>query len=442
MLRKGRLARIAKLGGLAAGLVGDAAGAAAHLITEKTEEAEERLHRHAAERMMKVLGDMKGLPLKAGQMLSYIDEMLPPEQRHIYNEMLGKLQMHTPAMDWVDVEDIFIEEYDGNTPLELFREFNPDPIAAASIGQVYHAVLHDGSEVAVKVQYPGVNEAIQSDLDNVESLVSAMSHLIPKVDFTHFVEDIISRIKEECNYELEAHNQRDFYYSWSGDNEVVIPKIYEELCRPRVLVSEFLHAPEWSEMLETADEKLKSHYGEVIFRFVFQSLYCYGMFNGDPHPGNYMFYPDGRVAFIDFGCVQRYPSAQAEAFVELRDALLGGLKGPEFRALIHKVFGLPDDIDEEVLALLDDYMLLTFEPVLAEQPFKFTRDYTKKLLVKGMDAKMVMTKKMLKGKNINVFDSEHRGVAFLGRINFGLGSILTTLGTEADFREILRNIEA
>ena len=436
-MRKGRLARLARLGGMAAGLATDAAGAAANLLVDTQRDAEIHFHRHAARRMMRVFGEMKGLPLKAGQMLSYIDEMLPPEHRHIYNEMLGSLQMHTPPMEWEDIQAVFHEDFDGKGPEEVFLAFDHEPLAAASIGQVYHAVMHDGSHVAVKVQYPGVAKAIESDLENAESLMSAMSHVMPKADFRHFVEDIISRIQEECDYEMECRNQQDFFQAWEDDTFVVVPQVVENFCTKRVLTSEFLHAHEWKEMLAITSDAQKVEYGKTIFRFVFQSLFCHSMFNGDPHPGNYMFYDDGRVAFIDYGCVQRYPVEQAEGFKKLRSAVLERVEGPEFQALLCEVFGVPEDLDPEMARILEDYMHLTFEPITAPQPYKFTREYAQKLLKQGMDAKMVMTKKLLTGKNVNIFDNEHRGVAFLGRINFGLGSILTTLGTSADFRSMV-----
>jgi predicted unusual protein kinase regulating ubiquinone biosynthesis (AarF/ABC1/UbiB family) len=425
MLKKGRMARIGQLGGMAAGLAGDAAGAAAHLLTEKTEAAQARLHRQMAERMFRVFGDMKGLPLKAGQMLSYLDELLPHEHREIYNEMLGRLQTHTPVMEWTDIEDIFLEEFDGCGPLELFRSFDPEPIAAASIGQVYRATLPDGREVVVKVQYPGVAEALDSDLDNVETLINATAHILPRGDMTHFVEEIMSRLREECDYEREAKNQRDFYYRWLDDGQVVVPRIVDELCRSRVLVSEFISGREWAPMLGEASPELKTEYGTVIFRFVFQSLLTHGMFNADPHPGNYLFFPDGRVAFIDYGCVQRFTAEQRTAFVNLREALLAGRRGDELRPAMEGILPLPDDLDRELVQLLEDYLYLSFQPITAPQPYRFTREYMRELLKLGMHAKM---------------DSQQGAVAFLGRINFGLGAILARLDTEADFRALIADL--
>ena len=441
MMRKGRLARLARLGGMAVGLAGDATAAATDLVAHSTDEAAERLHRHAAQRMLKVLGEMKGLPLKAGQMFSYIDEILPPEHKGIYNEMLGKLQVHTPPMEWEAVREVFVAEFNGKQPEQVFATFDREPIAAASIGQVYRATLEDGSPVVVKIQYPGVVDALRSDLDNAETMVTAMSAVMPKADLAHFVEDITSRIMEECDYVAEAEHQRTFRAAWQGVEQVIIPRTIDELCTGRVLVSEYLDGQEWAAMLESASPTRKNHYGMVIFRFVFESLFRHAMFNGDPHPGNYLFYPDGRVAFIDYGCVQRYSVEQEADFDELRHAVLAGSRGPAFQSLLGRVLGFPDEVDPEMKQLLEDYMHLTFLPITAPQPYTFTREYTRQLMKKGMDAKMVMTKKMLTGRNVNVFDSEHRGVAFLGRINFGLGSILTTLGTVGDFRSIIEEID-
>ncbi|MDP7112522.1 MAG: AarF/UbiB family protein, partial [Myxococcota bacterium] len=166
MLRKGRLARLSRLGEMAVGFVGDAAGAGTRLATATSKAAATEFHERAARRMLEVFGEMKGLPLKAGQMLSYIDEILPPEHREIYNEMLGQLRRHAPPMEWVHICEVFHEEFDGREPDDIFGRFDPEAIAAASIGQVYRGALHDGTEVAIKVQYPGIAEAIRSDLDN------------------------------------------------------------------------------------------------------------------------------------------------------------------------------------------------------------------------------------------------------------------------------------
>ena len=442
-MRRGRLARLARLGGMATGLVGDVAGAATHLAHESADEAAALLHRRAAKRLARVLGEMKGLPLKAGQMLSYIDEVAPDEYRYIYRDLLGSLQTHTPSMDWDQVQEIFAESYGGKSTFQVFKRFEPEPIAAASIGQVYRAQLDDGSQVAVKVQYPGVAEAVENDLANVGVLVSAISHLVPKTDFSHMVDDIAARVFEECDYEREMRNQRDFGAAWQGEPDVVIPRVYEELCTERVLVSEYIDAQEWPQMLAGASPELKCLYGRTIFRFVFRSLFWDGMFNGDPHPGNYLFYPDGRVAFIDFGCVQRYSRQQAQGFTDLARAALARTRGPEFRRMAERVFAMPPDLDPDMVSLMEEYLHLTFTPVTAPQPYRFDRAYSKQLFSHAMQLKQTMSLKMLRGKTAYPIDFKRSdgGVVFLGRIVFGLASILSTLGTEGDFRAILEDLD-
>ena len=442
MMRKGRLARLARLGGMATGLVGDVAGAASHRLTESADQVTAEIHQRAARRLLRVLGDMKGLPLKAGQMLSYIDEMIPEEHRPIYNEMLGRLQSHTPPMEWEHVEALFREEFDGRSPDEVFAHFDPDPIAAASIGQVYKAVTHDGATVAVKVQYPGVHQAFESDLANIDVLVSALSAVVRKTDFGLLVDDIVRRVMEECDYEQELRNQQTFHDLWRDDPQVVVPRALEELCTTRVLVTEYLTGASWSEMMVAADAEQRCHYGTVIFRFVFASLLCHGVFNGDPHPGNYLFYPDGRVAFIDFGCVQRFTPDQASAFRELRTAIVTGTHKKTLKGLVTRVLPIPEDLDEEMADLMEAYMHRAFEPVTGDQPYRFTREYSKALLQEMMEVKLVMNRKLLRGKKAYPLDMEQgdASFAFLGRIVFGLASILATLRAEADFREIVADL--
>ncbi len=265
---------------------------------------------------------------------------------------------------------------------------------------------------------------------------------MPKADLLHFMQDIYGRIEEECDYTLELVNQRDFRQLWADDATVVIPRAFDDVSTRRVLTSEFLDGAEYPQMLETAPDERKSLYGRKIFRFVFRSLYSFGMFNADPHPGNYLFWDDGRVAFIDYGCVQRYSPERAAALRELRDAVLAGSTGPPFQELLLHVFGVPEPIDGDVMEMFEQYMHLSFEPITAPQPYRFTREYCRQLLKLGMEAKLLLTRKMLTRAKVNIFDVEDTGMAFLGRINFGLGSILATLGAEGNFRALMEDIDS
>ena len=439
-MKTGRLARLLRLGGMATGVAGDVAGAAARRVTQTSQEAAARFHERAAQRLLRVFSEMKGLPLKAGQLLSYIDEFLPEEHRAVYEELLGKLQDHTPPVPWEEIEAVFQEAFDGAAPGDVFARFDPEPIAAASIGQVYAATLHGGGEdVVVKIQYPGIVEAFESDLANLDALVAVLERLVPGFDISLFVGDVMARILEECDYAHELDNQQRFHACWAGDPEIVVPAAFPALCRETVLVSERLSAWSWSEMRQQAPPALQSAYGRVIFRFVFGSLFQHHMFNGDPHPGNYLFYPDGRVGFLDYGSVQRYDADQAAAFAALRRAVLDGVTGEAFYARLQAAFGMPDDLEPTIRELTVEYMQLTFQPVTAPQPFRFTREYSAQLLRQGARLKAASNKLLLQGKNASPLDLSRAdgSVAFLGRISFGLGSVLASLGAEGDFRAII-----
>ena len=220
-MRRGRLKRLMRLGGMAAGLAADAEGAAGDLVAHGNEKAQELFHRQTAERLLRVLGEMKGLPLKAGQLLSYIDEAIPPEHRKVYEEVLGRLQHSSPPVAWEEMEVVLREEL-GDLG-KHFADFDQTPIAAASIGQVYRAELHDGRQVVVKVQYPGIAEAFEADLANVDVLVSTFDALLPGLSFRDFVGDIIERVNEELDYIREAENQAAFAAAWAEDPSVRVP---------------------------------------------------------------------------------------------------------------------------------------------------------------------------------------------------------------------------
>lgn len=415
-MKRGRLGRLAQLGGMAVGVAGDLAKA----------QLSERFHEQAAKRLERVLGEMKGLPLKAGQLLSYIDDAVPEEQRAVYQGVLGRLQARTPTVPYEQMRQLVIEEL-GQPPEELFEHFEVEPIAAASIGQVYAARL-EGREVVVKLQYPGIAEAIESDLQNVESLVGAFSAVLPRTDVRPFVEDAVSRITEELDYRLEARHQEQFRGIWAGASDIRIPATVPELCSDRVLVSERLPGRPWQEILDAPE----ADYGATIWRFVFGSLHGHGVFNADPHPGNYLFEP-GVVGFLDFGCVQHFPMEVADAMAALRVGFVEGASSEDLRALADVAMGLPE-MDEELWGLFEGYLRLTMEPMMAPQPYRFTRAYTAKLTKLGLEAKQLAIKKALRH---GIQATKTPGLVFMGRINFGLASILAQLGAQADWPRVL-----
>jgi predicted unusual protein kinase regulating ubiquinone biosynthesis (AarF/ABC1/UbiB family) len=187
---------------------------------------------------------------------------------------------------------------------EVFADFDETPIAAASIGQVYRARLHDGRDVAVKVQYPRVAEAVRADMQNLGMILRLMKRIAPGIDVKSTAEEIRSRIHEELDYELEAQNQRALARIFRGHPFILVPEVVTEFSRERVLVNEFVRGVGFEEV-KLMDQDTRDRVAEIVFRFYFGCMYRHRQFSGDPHPGNFLLRDDGSVAFLDFGLFKR-----------------------------------------------------------------------------------------------------------------------------------------
>ncbi len=302
-----RVARTAKLGRLAAGQAMKQAGTRAANVARSKEDAQaalDRRHVEAAEQIVTALGTMKGAAMKLGQVLSFLDVgLVPEEQREEFQAKLAELRDAAPKVSFKDMRKVIESELDDELR-EVFAEFDEEPIAAASIGQVYRATLHDGRDVAVKVQYPGVAAAVRSDMQNLGLMMRVVKRMAPGMDAKAIAEEIRSRIDEELDYELEAQNQRSLARIFRGHPFIVVPDVVTRLSRERVIVSEFVEGKGFEE-LKTGTQAERDRLGEIVFRFFFGCLYRHHQFSGDPHPGNFLLQPDGRVAFLDFGLFKR-----------------------------------------------------------------------------------------------------------------------------------------
>lgn len=438
-LRTGRLGRLAQLGGTAARLAGDAALAAGKLAaTASTQAASKSLHGRIGRTLAARLGEMKGLPMKVGQVMSYIDDFVPADQRETWREAMRALQTHSQPMTTEVIAELL--ERDLGQPIDvLFARFDREPVAAASIGQVHRARLTDalgGHEVAVKIQYPGIAEAIDSDLRNVDGLVRTLSSVVPKFAVEQSLHDVAARVREECDYRRELDNHRLLETFWRGDPTVMIPEPVPERCGEKVLTSRWVDGQRFDVGIAGATQAERDAWGVAIFRFAFRSMYVLGAFNGDPHPGNYLLLPEGRVAFLDHGCVQRYDRQTLLGFAQVRNAAGRGLRGDALYEACAAGYGLPLDADAELRATIADYLTLSFEPLLAAQPYAYDRAYTRRLGQATAAMKLQVGKKLWK---TGVFDLKTPGAVFLLRINFGLNSVLADLGARADWPELVQS---
>jgi predicted unusual protein kinase regulating ubiquinone biosynthesis (AarF/ABC1/UbiB family) len=377
----GRLRRAAKVGELVGGQAvrGYATRAASLARSEDGRQAAaQRRKIEGAEKIVDVLGHMKGVAMKVGQIASVIDlEGLPPEERERFQAKLASLRDSAPRVSFKEMRKV-IEDDLGERLENAFAEFEPEAVAAASIGQVYRARLDDGLQVAVKVQYPGVATAVRADLQNIGLLLRAAKRIAPSLDVKAVAAELRERLGDELDYELEAEAQREFARRFSGHPFIVIPKVLSELSGEHVLVTEWVNGMEFEDV-KRLDRETRDRFGQIVFRFFFGSLYRDGHFSGDPHPGNYQLLHDGRVAFMDFGMTKRIPPdwlehEKAAIGAALRDDATG--VRAELAAL---GFFSPDDrvIDSETLLT---YVRAFHDWHAQDQRFTFTRDYVAKLV--------------------------------------------------------------
>jgi predicted unusual protein kinase regulating ubiquinone biosynthesis (AarF/ABC1/UbiB family) len=332
-----RWSRAARVGRLAAGQGAKQLGTRVANVARDDDEraaALERRQIETAEQIVAVLGTMKGAAMKLGQVISFLDVgLVPPEHREAFQAKLAELRDAAPKVSFKDMKKVIEREY-GEKLEDVFDTFDPVPIAAASIGQVYKARLDDGRTVAVKVQYPGVAEAVRADMQNLGLILRLMKSVAPGLDVRSVAEEVRTRINEELDYELEASNQRSMARAYRGHPFIVVPDVVTSLSRERVIVQEFV-AGRGFEEFKQCDEAERDRIGEIIFRFYFGSMYRLEMFSGDPHPGNMIYLDDGRMAFLDFGLFKRLGPGAAQRELNLGRLGIEG-RGEELVAELRK----------------------------------------------------------------------------------------------------------
>jgi predicted unusual protein kinase regulating ubiquinone biosynthesis (AarF/ABC1/UbiB family) len=290
--------------GAAAGVAAREATARAMLIggrdSDSRRERASRQQLKSAESLVKVLGGMRGAAMKVGQTLSAVDLGLVPEEiRPQFQEILAVLQQDAKPVAFKSIRKV-IEQDLGEKLGSVFSDFDEEPLAAASIGQVHRAELDDGRQVAVKVQYPGIAEAIHADMQNLRLALKLLSVIAPGIDTGPIAQEIRERIMQELDYELEAANHHAMARAYRGHPFIEVPDVVSDLCRQRVLVTELVRGARFAEVKSRPAEE-RNRLGEILVRFYINGPLRHRLLNGDPHPGNSLFLGRGRVAFLDFG---------------------------------------------------------------------------------------------------------------------------------------------
>ena len=354
-----RVRRTATVASLAASEAVKQFGTRAANVTRDEQAAEEAMSRRqleTAKQIVAVLGTMKGAAMKLGQVMSFLDVgLVPEEHREEFQRELSKLRDAAPTVSFKQMRRVIEDDLDESLE-DVFGEFDEEPIAAASIGQVYRARLAEGGrEVAVKVQYPGVASAVRADMQNLDMIMRLLKRMTPGLDVKAVTTEIRERIEEELDYELEAQNQRSLARIYAGHPFIVVPEVVSSLSRERVLVSEFVAGTGFEELKQRSQDE-RDRLGEIVFRFFLGCLYRHHQFSGDPHPGNFLLLADGRVAFLDFGLFKRIDRAPVELELASQRAVV-----EEDAAALHELLAAagflpePERVDpENLLAFIRD----------------------------------------------------------------------------------------
>jgi predicted unusual protein kinase regulating ubiquinone biosynthesis (AarF/ABC1/UbiB family) len=381
-----------------------------------------------AEYAAEVLGNLRGLAAKIGQMGSYVDGLIPEGQAPAYEAALAKLRSSAKTSSFVDVTQVIESEL--HAPMDtLFASMDPEPVASASIGQVHRAVLPDGTVVAVKVQHTHIRKAIEADLSNAGILQTlAGLSLGSRYETDKVLELIRTRFREELDYALEAERQEAFFQLHAGDATVRIPKVYLNHSSASVLTTEFVTGLGFDEATQ-ASEAQRRAWAETLWRFVFKGILLGKMFNADPHPGNYIFGPDGVVTFLDFGCVQTVSEQhQAHAIAAHRAASTGDDAG--FRLAVAKLLGgKPGPLLDAAVG----YTRHCFDPLFGS-PYRLTRPWAANLV-----SKMKELAKVSKAAPAAEFFNPPNDMIFMNRLQFGFYSVLARLDVEVDYARVERD---
>jgi len=424
--RSARAVELAKIGSRAGANYAAMSAKSAFASDEKRVELRERFELETAEQVAEVLGNMKGAVMKLGQMASYLDQGLPEPVR----DALANLQSDAPPMSAALAAEVIVREL-GGQPDEIFAVWNPVPIAAASIGQVHRATTHDGQDVAVKIQYPGVDEAIRTDLDSSDLLFNVMGLIFPGMDPKPIVAELRERLTEELDYRNEAQNQTRFATAYEGHPTIHVPRVLERYSTGRVLTSEFVVGASFAEVI-TWSQAERNLAAETLYRFAFGGIYRLGMFNGDPHPGNYLFAPGGKITFLDFGLCKIFTPDEVAIFERLIRFMVYDNDMEAFARYSQEI-GVLNDASRFSPEKIFAYFSHFYEFVLEDEEMAMTAEYASESIRRYFD---------LSGPHAEIMKSANvpSSMVIVQRINLGLFALFADLRATGNWRRLAEEI--
>ena len=419
-----RVARTARLASLPLGVAGRATmGLGKRLVGHSAEAVAAELQQKTAEQLFAVLGELKGGAMKFGQALSIFEAAVPEDHAAPYREALTRLQEAAPPMS-ADVMHRVLAEQFGRGWSSRFREFNDEPAAAASIGQVHRAVWADGRQVAVKIQYPGAGPAVIADFTQLARVGRLFARLSPGMDVKPLLAELRERIMEELDYTLEADAQRKFAAAYDDDEEIAIPRVVASA--PKVIVSEWIDGTPLSHIIAHGRQAARNRAGYLLALLHYSAPERAKLLHADPHSGNFRILSDGRLGVVDFGVVARLPDGSPEPLGIMTRLALEGRTGELMAAMRNYGFIRPGiEVDPQRVL---DYLRPILDPLAVEE-FTFTREWMRAQAARMGDPRNEEAKV---GRMFNLPPS----YLLLHRVTLGSLAVLCQLGATAPFRAL------
>jgi len=349
--------------------------------------------------------------------------------------VLVRLQQQAPPLSPEAAVRVVREDL-GAAPQDLFAEWEVEPFAAASVGQVHRAVTRGGERVAVKVQYPGIDKAMENDLKSLSLLESMIAPLGRRYQSRETLDELRSVFLAEVDYRIEAEAAEAFRRIHLDDDQIVIPRVFHSLSTKRVLTLELIGGVDYATFSEQSSQADRNAAGQTLARFMFRALYRHGLLYADPHPGNYRFLGGGRVAFLDFGCHKRLLPSLVAGMKRYVVALQRGDMDEFYRACV-EVLGY-DPSDPESWKLYTEYTQLVLRPLVVDGPFTYTKDFAREsvaFLVRG--GRDIVFKPDAALPNLPAPLRMPTDFTFVNRLQWGFASVLAGLSAEANWRRLV-----
>src|SRR6266702_3107058 len=390
---------------------------------DRRSELRHELALRTADDVTEELGSMKGALMKLGQMASYIDEDMP----ETFRSAMARLQHNAPPMSPGLASSVVVDEL-GDAPERIFARWDPLPFAPASIGQVHRAITREGRAVAVKVQYPGIARTITSDVRNVALLRRVAGVAFPGLDTRSLIDELAERLREDVDYLLEAENQELFAGYYEGHPVIHVPHVISDLSTARVLTTELVSGARFDDVLNW-NQRERNMAAETINRFVSRSLYRLHAFNGDPHPGNYLFHRGGQVTFLDFGLTKLFTDDDLAPLVDAVRFIVFDKNYESFRFALERAGFLRPGAPVPTSTVVDRFGQF-YGTVLEDAPMTITPAYASAIVRRFFDSRGPLAP----------YSDVPRAYVIMQRINLGLYAVLGSLHATANWRRIAEEI--